>query len=202
LTAKIRRYRDSDWAAVYHICVETGDAARGVRGRYSTDDLLPDIFAGPYLFLEPEHAYVLDNGERAVGYIIGTANTQDFVAAYRERWLPRLRTRYQPPSGPPATEEEHRLDAMFRPERMLLPELASHPAHLHIDLLADYRGSGHGRELIDTFLASVAAAGAASCHLAASPANVNARRFYAKLGWRPIEVRGAEPGTYLVHPTG
>jgi hypothetical protein len=31
--------------------------------------------------------------------------------------------------------------------------------------------------------------------------NVNARRFYDRLGWRPIEVRGTEPGTYLVHPT-
>jgi ribosomal protein S18 acetylase RimI-like enzyme len=201
LTAKIRRYRDSDWAAVYDICVEAAGAGQGVRGRYSTDDLVPDTVAGSYLFLEPEHAYVLDNGERAVGYVIGTADTAGFVAAYQERWLPRLRARYQPLSGPPVTEEEYRLDTMFHPERWLLAELAPHPAHLHINLLADYRRSGHGRELIGTFLASVAAAGAASCYLAASQANVNARRFYEKLGWRPIEVPGAEPGTYLAHST-
>jgi ribosomal protein S18 acetylase RimI-like enzyme len=201
LTATIRRYRDSDRGAVYDICVETADAGRGVRGRYSTDDLVPDVVAGPYLFLEPAHAYVLDNGGRAVGYVIGTASTPDFVAGYQERWLPRLRARYQPPSGPPVTEEEHRLDTMFHPERWLLPELVPYPAHLHINLLAGFRGLGYGRELINTFLASVAAAGAASCYLAVRQANVNARRFYAKLGWRPIEVRGAEPGTYLVHPT-
>jgi ribosomal protein S18 acetylase RimI-like enzyme len=202
LTATIRRYRDSDWAAVYDVCVETAHAGQGVRGRYSTDDLLPDTVAGPYLFLEPEHAYVLDNGERAVGYIIGTASTAGFVAAYQERWLPRLRARYQPSSGPPVTEEEHRLDVMFHPERWLLPELAPHPAHLHINLLADYRGSGHGRELMNMFLASVAAAGAASCYLAVRQVNVNARRFYSKLGWRPIEVCGANSETcYLVHPT-
>ena len=58
----IRRYRDSDWAAVYDVCVETADAGRSTRGRYRTDDLVPDVFAGPYLFLEPEHAYVLDDG--------------------------------------------------------------------------------------------------------------------------------------------
>jgi ribosomal protein S18 acetylase RimI-like enzyme len=202
LTATIRRYRDSDRSAVYDICVETANAGQGARGRYSTDDLVPDTVAGPYVSLEPEHAYVLDNGERAVGYIIGTASTQDFVAAYTERWLPSLRTRYQPLSGLPQTEEEHRLDAMFHPERWLLPELADHPAHLHINLLSGYRGSGRGREMISTFLASVAAAGAASCYLSVRPANVNARGFYARLGWRPVEVRGAEPGTYLVHPTG
>lgn len=198
----IRRYRDSDWAAVYDVCVETADAGRGARGKYSTDDLVPDAVAGPYLFLEPEHAYVLDNGGRAVGYVIGTASTPDFVAAYRERWLPRLRERYQLPSGPPVTEEGHRLDAMFHPERWLLPELAPYPAHLHINLLAGYRGAGHGRELIRTFLASVAAAGVASCYLAVRPANVDARGFYARLGWCPVEVPGTEPGTYLVHPAG
>jgi len=142
---------------------------------------------------------VLGNGGRAVGYVIGTASTPGFVAAYQQRWLPRLRGRYQPLSGPPMTEEEHRLEVMFHPDRWLLPELAAHPAHLHINLLAGYRGAGHGRELIDTFLASVAAAGAASCYLGVRPENANARRFYAKLGWRPVQVRGAEPGTYLVH---
>jgi ribosomal protein S18 acetylase RimI-like enzyme len=201
LTAKIRPYRVGDRAAVYDICVETANAGRGVRGRYSTDDLVPDILAGPYLHLAPEHAYVLDNGERAVGYIIGTASTPDFVAAYKERWLPRLRVRYQPLSRPPVTEEEHRLDVMFHPERWLLPELVAHPAHLHINVLADYRRSGYGRALISTFLASVASAGASSCYLGVRQENANARRFYEKLGWRPIEVRDAEPGTYLVHPT-
>ena len=67
---------------------------------------MTDIVAGPYLYLEPEHAYLLDNGERAVGY-----------------------------------------------------------------------------------------------YLAVRQVNVNARRFYERLGWCPIEVRDAEPGTYLVHPT-
>lgn len=198
----IRRYRDGDRDAVYEICVETAGAGKGVRGRYSTDDLVPDSAAGPYLFLEPRHVYVLDNGERAVGYVIGTADTPGFAAAYHERWLPLLADRYRPLSGPPVTEEDHRIDSLFNLKRwMVRPELVPHPAHLHVNILAEYRGSGHGRALIDTFLASVAAAGAASCHLIVRSANVNAQRFYAKLGWRPIDVAGAEPGTYLVHPT-
>jgi ribosomal protein S18 acetylase RimI-like enzyme len=91
---------------------------------------------------------------------------------------------------------------MFHPERWLVPELADHPAHLHINLLSGYRGSGRGREMISAFLASVAAVGAASCYLSVRPANVNAKGFYARLGWHPVDVRGAEPGTYLIHPTG
>ncbi|HJP76120.1 MAG TPA: GNAT family N-acetyltransferase [Pseudonocardiaceae bacterium] len=201
MSPKIRRYADGDRAAVYDICVETAGAGQGVRGRYSTDDLVPDTVAGPYLFLEPRHAYVLDDGGRAVGYVIGTPDTAGYVAGYQQRWLPRLRGKYQPLSGPPVTDEDQRIDAMFHPERWVLPELADHPAHLHVNVLAGYRGSGHGRTLLDTFLASVAEAGAKSCYLAVRQANVNAQRFYAKLGWQPIDIPGAEPGTFLTHPT-
>lgn len=197
----IRQYCDRDLTAVYDVCIRTARAGRGVSGRYSNDELVPDIVAGPYLFLEPQHAYVLDNGERAVGYIIGTASTPDFVAAYRDRWMPRLQGRYHPLSAPPETEEEYRLDAMFHPERLLRPELAPHPAHLHINLLSGYRQMGHGRELMSTFLASVAAAGAPSCHLSARRENVDARRFYERLGWRPIEVSDPGSGIFLVRPT-
>lgn len=201
MTAKIRPFADGDWAAVYDICVATAGAGQGVRGRYSTDDLVPDAAAGPYLLLEPEHAFVLDDGGRAVGYVIGTADTAGFVAGYRERWLPRLAGKYQPLAGPPVTEEDRRVDTLFHPERMVVPELVDHPAHLHVNLLAGYRGSGHGRELLGTFLGSVAKAGAESCYLVVRAANVNAQGFYARLGWRPIAVRGVEPDSVLVHST-
>jgi hypothetical protein len=102
----IRCYRADDREAIYDICVRTGAAGQDARGLYSSDELLGDIYAGPYLYLAPEHAYVLDNGDRAVGYVIGTANTADFVAAYRANWLPRMRGRYQPPPPQPTSEEE------------------------------------------------------------------------------------------------
>ena len=50
---RIRRYEDGDHDAVYDICVRTADAGGDARGKYSSDDLMPDLFAGPYVFLEP-----------------------------------------------------------------------------------------------------------------------------------------------------
>jgi ribosomal protein S18 acetylase RimI-like enzyme len=47
----------------------------------------------------------------------------------------------------------------------------------------------------------VAAAGAPSCHLGVRHTNVDARRFYAKVGFQPVEVPGVAPGTYLVRAT-
>jgi ribosomal protein S18 acetylase RimI-like enzyme len=196
----IRPYQADDREAVYDVAVRTGAAGQDARGRYSTDDLIGDIYAGAYLHLDPEHAYVLDNGSRAVGYVIGTANTVGLVAAYRDRWLPLMRQRYQPPADPPVTDEDRKLADMFRPEIMLVDGLAPHPAHLHINLLPDYQGTGFGRALMSTFLASVAAAGVASCHLAVRPTNTAALGFYARLGWQRLPC-STDRAIYLAKPT-
>jgi hypothetical protein len=44
--AWIRPYEERDLAAVYDICVRTADAGGDARGKYRSDDLMPDLFAG------------------------------------------------------------------------------------------------------------------------------------------------------------
>ena len=103
----IRPYREDDRPAVYDICIRTGDRGADATGKFQDPDLLPDIYAGPYTCLEPSLAFVLDDGGRAVGYVLGTADTAAFVRAVRERWLPRLADRYpQPPDAPATIDEE------------------------------------------------------------------------------------------------
>jgi ribosomal protein S18 acetylase RimI-like enzyme len=199
--AWIRRYRAEDRDAVYDICVRTGAAGQDARGKYSSDVLLGDIYAGPYLYLVPEHAYVLDNGERAVGYVIGTTSTHDYVAAYLAEWLPRLTSTYEPPPPVPTSDEERKLEDMFHPERLEWPELAPYPAHLHINLLPDYQKSGHGQAMVSTFLASVAAAGVKWCHLGCRKANTAAIRFYERHGWQRIQVADAEGSVFFIRST-
>ena len=186
MTGRIRPYGPADRAAVYDVCVRTADAGSDARGQWSTDDLMPDLFAGPYVDLEPSLAFVLDDGERVVGYVVGTADTTGFVRAWRRQWTARLAGRYPPPPDPPRTAEDQFVALLYRPERMLRPELVPYPAHLHIDLLPGHQGAGHGRALIDTFRAAAARAGAAAVHLGVDPANHRARGFYEHLGFTEI----------------
>ena len=199
--ATIRAYRGSDLAAVYDICVRTAAAGGDARGVYSSDDLMPDLFAGPYVHLEPDLAFVLDAGTGAVGYVVGTADTAAFVRAYRRVWLPRHAERYPVPPSSPRTSEEEMIALHHRPERMLLTELADYPAHLHVDLLPAYQGAGHGRALIATFLAAAARAGAPAVHVGMVTANTRARGFYDRLGFVEIPVRNAGPVTFLGRST-
>jgi ribosomal protein S18 acetylase RimI-like enzyme len=206
---KVRPYRASDHDVVYEICVRTAAAGQDARGRYSTDDLMPDLFAGPYVHLEPELAFVLADqdggaeggaGDRAVGYVLGTADTARFVREYHADWIPRLAERYPRPPDPPLTPEQDLLAGHYRPEGRLHPELADYPAHLHIDLLPDYQGRGYGRALIETWLAAAAGAGAPGVFLNVDPANIRARGFYGRLGFREIPVAGGW-GVHLVRST-
>jgi GNAT superfamily N-acetyltransferase len=200
-----RRYADADHDAVYDICVRTADAGGDARGQYSTDDLMPDLFAGPYVFLEPRFAFVLTEenegeGSRPVGYVIGTPDTAAFARAYRERWIPRLAGRYQVPPDPPATPEEAMLALHYRPERLLWHELRKYPAHLHIDLLPGFQGRGYGRRLIDTFCVAAAESGAAGVHVTVVSANTTALGFYERIGFGLVEADEAGGVTYLGRP--
>ncbi|GAB7191902.1 N-acetyltransferase [Kineococcus sp. NUM-3379] len=201
-TTTVRPYRPGDLPAVYDICVRTAAAGGDARGRYSTDDLMPDLFAGPYVTAEPELAFVLDVGGRAVGYVLGTADTAGFVRWYRDVWIPRLDGKYPVPPSPPRTPEEEMVALHHRPERMLVPELAAYPAHLHIDLLPEHQGRGHGRVLIGTFLAALARAGVGAVHLGMVSTNTGARAFYDRMGFTEIPVPDPGPVTYLGRRTG
>ncbi|MFG2044123.1 GNAT family N-acetyltransferase [Dactylosporangium sp. NPDC048998] len=201
----IRAYRPADRDAVHDICIRTADAGQDASGSYADPGILPQIFAHPYAYLEPDLAFVVDDGGTAVGYVLGTADTATFARRFRDEWLPLVAERYPAPEAEPAdrgpTPDEVMAHLLHRPERMVLPDLAAYPAHLHIDLLPAYQRAGHGRALIDTFVVALRERGVPGLHLGMVTANEPARRFYDRLGFHVIDVPDPGPLTYLgLHP--
>ena len=197
----IRPYRLEDRDALYDICMRTGDAGGDARGVYRDQDLLPDLFAGPYATLEPDLAFVLDDGGRAVGYVVGTSDTERFVREFRAEWLPTVADRHPLPGGEPGTPDAVMTAFLHQPELMLNPALAEYPAHLHIDLLPDYQGRGYGRTLLTTLFAALDKAGAKRVHLVMSTANTGARAFYDRVGFHEIVVPDPGELTFLGRST-
>lgn len=191
---EIRPYRPSDRAAVYDICVRTADAGGDARGQYSTDDLMPDVYAGPYLEYAPELVTIVStgaaDGDQAVGYLIGVADTADYVRWHRQHWLPDFTARYA--GHPRDAAEAGVIAAGLHPEKLLIAELDAYPAHLHIDLLPEAQGQGLGRVLIDGLLGTLRERGVPGLHLAYSPHNTGAAAFYARLGFRPLAASSAD----------
>ncbi|MGW0708425.1 GNAT family N-acetyltransferase [Streptomyces sp. NPDC002643] len=199
----IRPYRPEDRGALHDICVRTAHNGGDSRPFYQDPDIFPATFATPYAQLEPELTFVLDDGEgRAVGYILGTADTTRFVERFRREWLPLVTDRFPPRPGPPTTPDEAIMELLHRPERMIVPELAAYPAHLHIDILPAWQGRGHGRTLMRTFLGALRDRSVGSVHLAMVSTNAPARAFYDRLGFHEVEVPDAGSVTCLGRTTG
>ncbi|MEU6669665.1 GNAT family N-acetyltransferase [Streptomyces sp. NPDC046727] len=198
----IRPYRPADRDAVADVCVRTAHEGGDSRAIYPDRRLMPSIFAEPYCHFDPDLAFVLDDGTgRAVGYIVGTADTERFVEEFRRTWIPRLAGRYSMPAAPARTPTEEMIGLLHHPERMLVPELAAYPAHLHIDLLPAWQGRGYGRGLLRTFLDALHEQGVRAVHLGMVTANTAARAFYDRVGFHEIPVAEAGPLTYLGRAT-
>ena len=188
----IRPYRPSDRHDLAEICLLTAAGGGDATGVYSDDALMPEVFALPYVEYAPELAFVVDDGhgERALGYVIGVADTRAFVEWWKREWAPGFRLRHPAPGAAtgrnPGFTEEQLLAAGTDPERMLIAEVDEYPAHLHIDLLPGLQGQGFGRRLIDTLRGALADRGVAAVHLGMDAANTGARAFYDRLGFHEL----------------
>jgi ribosomal protein S18 acetylase RimI-like enzyme len=185
----VRPYHPDDRAALFDVCVRTGLEGGDARGVHPDDDLLPVIFLVPYLELEPDLAFVLDRGDgTAVGYLVGAADTPAFAARLRRDYLPAVAERFPAPSEPPLTPTDELLAVLHTPEDLVRPELAGHPAHLHIDILPGHQRGGHGRALMTAYLAALAERAVPGVHLATVTANRPARAFYDRLGFHDLGI--------------
>ena len=187
----LRPYRSGDLSRLREICVRTGAAGSDATGRWSSDDLLPDLFLEPYVTASPDWAWVVDEGEGPVGYLVAVPSTRRFVRWWREKWTPWFADRYPEPNEPFSAEEElvHR---GRHPEVLEIPELDEYPAHFHIDLLPGFQGRGYGRALIENMLIpALQGAGVPGVHLTMDPANRPARAFYEAVGF--VELPSSTP---------
>lgn len=197
----IRPYRPADLPALRDICVRTAHAGGDSRPVSVDHDLVADIFAEPYVVAEPELAFVVDDGGSTVGYIVGTADTAAFVRWFRAEWLPRVGPRHPLPAGRGSEWDEMMTGLLYRPERMLVDQLAGYPAHLHIDLLPGYQRQGLGRRLMTALLAALHERGVPAVHLGMAVENTGARVFYDRCGFTEIDVPEAVAVVYLGRST-
>lgn len=186
----IRPYRPSDREAIAEICLLTAAGGGDATGIYSDDALMPEVYALPYVDHAPALAFVVDDGGRVGGYVLGVADTAAFIEWYAREWAPGFRSRHPQPGAPtahhPAYTEAQLIADGSDPERMRIPELDAYPAHLHIDLLPEYQGRGLGRRLIDALRAALAERGVPAVHLGLDPANTRALAFYRRLGFHEL----------------
>ncbi|KAI1177056.1 hypothetical protein F4777DRAFT_543575 [Nemania sp. FL0916] len=223
--AFIRPYKDSDFDACAHICIETLPPTLAASS--AAAELSPYVWTHPYTFLSPSTCHVLDDGTgKAVGYCIGCPDVHAFAAQY-ERYIsdvlapavtrPSLDIRA--PWVIVSGKDDRATTTMVNPialaqtaycvDWMLFDNKEAVTqrwrATMHIDLLPEWQGQGWGRKLIDRFVASVQSSGenyGEGEHIGVAGENSKVVPFYEKVGFRVIEGGESEGSIWMVRDIG
>lgn len=197
----IRRATLADADALSRICLLTADAGKSGEHLHDYPELPGIVWAVPYVHLPTTFGYVLvddhsdkpGGSEEVVGYTLGSTDTRKYEEIAQKTWWPVQRARY--PSSIEEGEKGKEADKQYikmLDKMFTAPEanIAFSPAHLHIDILEGYQRQGWGRKLIGRLIEHLREEGVDGVWLGLDPKNVNARRFYRKLGFR--EINGEE----------
>ncbi|EYB67770.1 acetyltransferase [Deinococcus phoenicis] len=186
---QLRPYHPEDQAAVYRICLETGDSGQDASRLYGDPALLGHVYAGPYITHQPDLAFVLEDDRDVAGYILGVLDTAAFEQLLDRTWWPDLRRRYPVPAALPGERTpDERLHALIHTPRTTPAEItARFPSHLHIDLLPRVQGGGQGRRLMTTLLQALRERGSTGVHLGVGGRNTRAIAFYRHLGFQTLQ---------------
>jgi ribosomal protein S18 acetylase RimI-like enzyme len=187
----IRPYQSADRAELHRIAADTAFFGAPIETYMEDRRLFLDVFYAYYTDTEPQRAWVADAGDGLAGFLTGCIDTVQqhrFARAQAFALVPRvLRGYYQ--VGPLARRYLLALlSAGLRGEFNSI-DLNTYPAHLHINVDANWRGHGLGRRLIATYLDQLRDLGIAGVHLETTDQNVAACHLYEQLGFELIAQR-------------
>ncbi|MGQ5523232.1 GNAT family N-acetyltransferase [Chitinimonas sp. PSY-7] len=178
----IRAAKAQDREALYAICLATGSAGEDASRQVAEGSLYGHLYAGPYLALQPDFAWVVEDAAGVCGYVLATPDTATFYTCMETAWLPALRLRY----AGLVNQSDRALLAQLNSRWEAKPQLAAWPAHLHIDLLPRAQGRGLGRRLMCIALAALAQADVHAAHVGVDPRNKRALAWYQRFGFREL----------------
>lgn len=199
----IRPYRRNDRDAVREICVATAWMGQPAPERIPDEWIWAEYWTRYFTDRDPRHTWVAVRSADGVvvGYLTGTTD-----ASRIERYVPwllpgivwRVVTRRL------LRRTQSRAAILGLVKSALCGELdvpawvrRQFPATLHIDLLAEARGHGLGRQFFETYIAAMRAAGVAGVHAQTLSANVEIARLNEAMGFRLVASRRFRAYEYL-----
>ena len=189
-SASIRPATLDDLTDLYRVAIKTGDSGADATGMYRNDDMIGEVYVGPYLTLTTETCFALESNGRAVGYGLCVLDTEAFQSQTKKLWWPKLQEKYYALS--PFVESEWLINEIFHPTPSPQDILGEYPSHGHIDLLPEFQGQGWGRKVMQSMEHVLASLGSPGFHLRVSQHNIRGLKFYAALGYHEIMSRESE----------
>jgi GNAT superfamily N-acetyltransferase len=191
----------ADWQAVRSLCCRTGNGGDPIDpARWP---LFTELWVGTYQRLMPEWTYVAEVDGRVVGYLTGCPNTAALRRARRFRVTLPLLVAIAFRRYPWNTDARRTVRLAFRLGRGIESRLAPHlpadfarayPAHLHMNIEAEYRRRGVGAALIERYARDLRTASVPGVHLFCGEAP---RPFYLRNGFTDLAALEVSRGRWV-----
>jgi len=188
----IRHYQLADRGALHRIAGDTAFLGQPIETYLDDRQHFLDLFVAYYTDHEPAHVWVAEADGQVVGYLTGCPDTIRHRRILLRRILPRvplhlLRGRYR--VGRRTYRYIIRLALASLRGEFPQADHALYPAHLHINVAADWRGRGLGRRLMSVYLAQLREETVAGVHLETTALNRVAVHLYRSLGFELLDAR-------------
>lgn len=171
--AGIRKYLEKDKANLRKICLETSSFP--TENEFDRNFLYL-LYNDYYTECEKDNCFVFaDDNDEAVGYILCAEDFDKYIYMMEKLYLPKLS--YLGKKYRTIAEGEIFVHRIFR---------RKYPAHLHIDILPEYRSKGVGTQLTDTLKEHLKSKGCKGLMLSAGANNKKAIKFYKKNGFKTV----------------
>ncbi len=155
----IRPYGRKDQEIVRHICCETALVGNPIDPVFNDREIFADLIVKYYLQKEPENAFVVESESGVVGYLIGsTHSNSDFgIVKFGLHAVSKILVKAISGKYKNSPQNAEFIKRIFRGG--LSPKHPKNAAHLHINILPDFRNQGFGTEMLKRFYAQAQDAG-------------------------------------------
>jgi GNAT superfamily N-acetyltransferase len=200
----VRPYQTADREALFQIGADTAFFGAPIEAYMEDRRIFLDSFYAYYTDYEPEHAWVACAGAQVVGFLTGCTNSRCSERVLVRKLIPgvlwRLLTGYYHPGKKTWRYVRAAITAGLRGESPPV-DLQRYPAHLHINLAAEWRGFGLGQRLMLAYLDQLRQLGVRGVHLGTTSMNVAACRLYERTGFHLLGARPTRMWTGIIdHP--
>lgn len=141
------------------------------------------VYLTPYFELEPESLFVAVSGGELVGYLAGCVDTAAFPSEEQRMSRAISGHRLFLKRRPLAFFARAALDAVRPGPSAGEPDDPRYPAHLHINLVPEARGTGAADALMARWFERLDRVGAPGCFLQTLVENVRAGKFFERWGF-------------------
>ena len=181
--ATVRPLRPDDREGVAAVAYATAFFGRSARRFFANERLFAELWVAPYFGGAGCCGFVAEANGRVVGYVLGSCDPARYRRFFLNRGPGLVARALTGGYGALGNSAFYLVRTLRYPSKHAAPR--DFPAHLHLNLLAEARGQGLGRALLEHQLSCLSAAGVAGVQLSTTAENEAAVALYAKLGFTP-----------------